>query len=142
VSNELGGITINFDQVSGDEFNKVWYFAVLDRALKVSCSLHIRIDRSERPGSLFEHGGNNEGDLDNRLKTLLDALRMPHDDKEARPDEKNPKRTYCVCLFEDDAMVTSFTVDTRPSLRPMPRGHVELTIDVELKSHDLTFQDE
>jgi hypothetical protein len=136
------GFRIHSTKISGQDFEQVWYIPVIDRTLNISCSLHVRIDRPERPGSLFERGGENGGDLDNRIKTLLDALRVPHNVNEARRSETRPDLNFCVCLFDDDSMVTSLYIETRPSLRPLPRGHVELTIDVEIRAHDLTFDPE
>jgi hypothetical protein len=138
--NETGnGITLDLSKIGGGEIKGVYYIPVIDRTFIAVCSLAIRLDRSERPGSLFEHGNDGDGDLDNRLKTLLDALRVPHNENEARQHETEPNKRTCVCLFEDDSMVTALNIETRPSLRPLPRGHVELTIDVEIRTHDLIF---
>lgn len=139
---EDSGIKIDFTKISGATLGKVWYFAAIDPSFEVACSLNVRMDRPERPGHLFETSGENTGDLDNRFKTLFDALRMPHSKDEARPNEKTPSKNYCVCLFEDDSMVSNLIVSTHPSLEEMPPGHVKLTIDVEIKAHDLTFDSE
>lgn len=141
-SEEGGGLKLNLKNISGAEFTDVWYFAVIDRSFDVACSLSVRMDRPERPGHLFETSGENMGDLDNRFKTLFDALRMPHSKDEARPNEKDPEGWHCVCLFEDDSMVSNLTVSTHPSLEEMPPGHVKLTIDVEIRAHDFTFDSE
>src|SRR5271166_2444004 len=44
------------------------------------CSLDILFLRPERPGSILESAG----DIDNRIKTLIDALRIPADGSEIK----------------------------------------------------------
>jgi hypothetical protein len=101
---------------------------------KLACGLDILFLRRERPGTIVAHGG----DLDNRLKTLFDALRMPHNPEELRgitprtPDE----RLYC--LLEDDALITRVSVITQQLLEPLASTEepstVELLIRVEVNS--------
>ena len=43
--------------------------------MALTCGLKILFLRKEGPGKLILQGG----DIDNRLKTLLDALKMPSD---------------------------------------------------------------
>ena len=134
-----GRIVFSWDVHS---FNGIEFVAVLDRSFQVACSLKIQMDRPERPGSLFQRNGENTGDLDNRVKTLFDSLRMPHNENEVTRDSKNPSRNFCMCLFEDDSMVTELGILTRPSLEDIPRGHVKLNIDVEVRAHDLAYDPE
>jgi hypothetical protein len=47
------------------------------------CSLQILFLRHDPPGSVIH-----AGDLDNRVKTLIDALRMPNDAMELAGNEK------------------------------------------------------
>jgi hypothetical protein len=60
------------------------------------------------------------GDIDNRLKTLLDALRMPSnvEAKQARIDTPDDDPIHC--LLQDDALVTKVSVETDRLLRPAP----------------------
>ena len=50
------------------------------------------------PGALISQGG----DIDNRVKTLLDALRMPSGDEEARAPSPGAGLLYC--LMESDTL--------------------------------------
>jgi hypothetical protein len=89
--------------------------------LKLIAELSIIFLRPEQPGQLITPGG----DIDNRLKTLFDALRMPKDQSElpnkSKPsDDENP----LFCLLEDDSLITKVTVSTD-----------RLLIDVEDDSH-------
>lgn len=57
---------------------------------------------------------------------LFDALRAPRDDNEALLSESEPYARRCVCLLEDDSMITAFAVETHASLEAMPKGEVKL----------------
>jgi hypothetical protein len=105
----------------------------------VYCSLDILLLRPELPGTLIE-----SGDLDNRLKTLVDALRVPctaaEMGKVGAPSES--ERPF-FCLLEDDKLISRFTVeaDTLLSLPPdhadHPENNVRLVITVEIKPYRL-----
>ena len=63
--------------------------------------------RSDIPGS-----PGFAGDIDNRVKTLLDALRMPSTDREI-PSEASPEQHEdpFFCLLEDDSLVSQLSVE-------------------------------
>lgn len=88
-----------------------------------------------RPGMEGGHLIAQGGDIDNRLKTLFDALRMPQDVAElppqAHPEEgENP----FFCLLEDDKLITSVSVATDRLLEPYESlSHVKLVIQVQIK---------
>ncbi len=75
----------------------------------LGCQLDIEICRREKPGGVLA-GGNKGGDIDNRLKPLLDALALP-----LRPNQVpasmhgNGRRLYC--LLEDDSLVSRLSID-------------------------------
>ncbi len=54
--------------------------AVVREYLNLVCDLDILFLRRENPGHLVSGGG----DIDNRIKVLFDALRVPQDDNEVR----------------------------------------------------------
>jgi len=85
-------------------------FAPLVCALqRGTASLDITFLRPEAPGSLITQGG----DIDNRLKTLLDALRMPHNHNELQPDDRpRDDESPFFCLLEDDNLITGIRVVT------------------------------
>jgi hypothetical protein len=67
--------------------------------------------RQEDPGSLVLQGG----DLDGRVKTLFDALRVPDVGvTEKHPQAQDP--TYC--LMENDTLISGFQVTTARLLMP------------------------
>jgi hypothetical protein len=152
VSKTGKGIRIDFSKVpEWKHFNDAEYLAIVDRSMNVGVTLDIEIERHEPPGSLFQHGGDHSGDLDNRLKTLFDGLRSPHDASEAISYSKSfparenldKEKERCVCLLEDDGVITGFRVSTSASLDPnLPQTHVAIKIGVEIKAHDYRFDSE
>jgi hypothetical protein len=90
--------------------------------------LRVMMLRPEAPGRLLQ----GSGDIDNRLKTLFDALSMPPQDN-ALPRGAVPEEgeTPFFCLLEDDSLVTSVTVQVDQLLEPTTeRNFVDLRIDV------------
>jgi hypothetical protein len=73
------------------------------------CTLNILFLRPDKPGSILESAG----DIDNRIKTLIDALRIPADGSEMkrRPDD-DPDPNPMYCLLQDDALITTLKVET------------------------------
>jgi hypothetical protein len=71
--------------------------------------LFVTFLRPEPPGSIITQGG----DIDNRLKTLLEALRMPKVAAEIPPgDSPAVHEDPFFCLLEDDNLVTRLSVTT------------------------------
>jgi hypothetical protein len=88
---------------------------LITEKLEQVVGLHITMLTPEEPGRAVTKGG----DLDNRLKTLLDALRSPRvaDEipKGASPsDDESP----FYCLLEDDALLSQLSVTSDRLLRP------------------------
>jgi len=71
------------------------------------CSLDILLLRGDRQGTVIQSGG----DIDNRVKLIIDALRIPSDAGEMplHPGEDaTPDPLYC--LMQDDNLITSLRV--------------------------------
>ena len=91
--------------------------------------------RPSPPGNIVGHGG----DLDNRIKTLLDALRMPNV-RELPPGDSPAKDEHpFYCLLKDDALITSLSVRTDRLLKDSRSNDVELVILVKLKTTKLVW---
>jgi hypothetical protein len=72
------------------------------------------------------------GDVDNRIKTLFDALRIPTLDEQ----KKNaPKEDPTYCLLESDTLISGFHVDTGRLLMPetIKPNEVHLVIEVAVR---------
>lgn len=101
------------------------YIPLVRQSLDLTCSLDILFLRQEDPGSLVLQGG----DIDGRIKTLFDALRMPAEDIAARyPQAQNP--TYC--LLESDMLISSFDVGTDRLLIPETAHPHEALLIIEV----------
>jgi hypothetical protein len=87
------------------------YIPLVRSSLHLNCEIHITFLRQEDPGSLVLQGG----DLDNRVKALLDALRMPEMPVATDFPQAN-ETTYC--LLESDTLVSDFSVNTGRLLVP------------------------
>lgn len=109
--------------------------------ISLICNLHILFLRRDYPGSLLS-----AGDLDNRIKTLIDCLRPPHGSNELAGNEVplDGEDPFFV-LLEDDKVVTGLTVETDTLLDPpeatpeADKRRVHLVITVELKPYDVTM---
>lgn len=84
--------------------------------MNVIAEVSIVLLRPEAPGGLLAQGG----DIDNRLKTLFDALSMPQQanslPRGVEPTED--EQPYFFCLLENDNLVTSVAVRTEQLLEP------------------------
>jgi len=111
---------------------------VVRQDLNLVCDLDILFLRRDNPGQLISTGG----DLDNRLKVLFDALRVPQDDNEVRGFSAQDRHGLLVCLLEDDKLITGFRVTTDRLLEPataeQSQNDVRLIINVEIKVTKLT----
>jgi hypothetical protein len=98
--------------------------------LRLIAELSIIFLRPQEPGRLITQGG----DIDNRIKTLLDALRMPKAEELPRSDAPKEGETPFFCLLEDDALVTALSVTTDRLLEePGDPQHVHLVIHVRVR---------
>lgn len=82
----------------------------------VICRVETLFLRRQMPGGLIQGG-----DLDNRIKSLYDGLRMPRLSREMRdiPGPDADERPF-FCLFEDDSLITHTAVET-DVLTEMPK---------------------
>ena len=85
------------------------FVPLVNEYLYFVADLQMQLLRSEPPGSIQAQSG----DLDNRVKTLLDALRMPRVvDELPKGDTPRKEEHPFFCLLEDDALINSFSVTT------------------------------
>jgi hypothetical protein len=90
--------------------------------------VQVQLLRPEPPGFVKAQSG----DLDNRMKTLLDALRMPRVvDEIPANDAPGADEHPFFCLLEDDALISSFSVMTHRWLEPgLPAKEAILVVSV------------
>lgn len=100
---------------------------------RLLCDLHVLFLRHDIPGGVIH-----AGDIDNRIKTLLDALRKPDSAAELRGNETpQAGEDPFYVLLEDDKLVTALSVETDTLLTPSPSGqpdardvHLVITVSV------------
>jgi hypothetical protein len=117
-----------------------YHFVPLVREkLSLLCELHVLFLRRDRPGGVLH-----AGDIDNRVKTLIDALRMPKSTAELGAAYATPaagEEPFYV-LMEEDKLVSAFSVDTDLLLIPPKASDREIDlrwsmviVSVELKPY-------
>ena len=99
--------------------------------------LSIRLYRKpERSGFLFAGG-----DIDNTVKTFLDALQVPKEESQVPNEgpihEKSINWPPLFCMFDDDKVVTKLTIESFKLLTPIPdefagaeENYVEMDVDI------------
>ena len=103
------------------------FLPLVRNSLLLKCRLKITFLRKENSGRVYQGG-----DLDNRLKTLFDALAVPNGDQVVTDNTiSDPIYT----LLEDDALITGFDVESRRLLsRPDASIHeTRIIIEVDVR---------
>jgi hypothetical protein len=115
------------------EVRGVKFVPLITHVREAQCRLAIHLWRRQRPGEIVS----GDGDLDNRLKTLLDALRMPHTDDQLPLGVPLGDSPF-LCLLDDDDLITKVSIETSGLLIPPQVGdgddYVELDIAVEVRA--------
>jgi hypothetical protein len=117
--------------------NRSFQFCPLVQAhFGLVCALDITFMRKEEPGSLILQGG----DLDNRIKTLFDGLKVPsQDDMKAGSPDGDPDQIF-FCLLEQDSLITDFNVRTDRLLTKGSVHDVHLVIEVTVRVVKVTME--
>jgi hypothetical protein len=95
-------------------------------------SLEVIMLRPEPEGRIFLRSG----DIDNRLKTLLDALKVPNEPA-ALPDNlppPSPDETPFFCMLEDDSFITNVDIQTAHWLEPEVQDSDEVVLLLRIRT--------
>lgn len=100
------------------EFSNYKFVPLITKELCVLCEIDIILLRPGDAGNLYS-----AGDIDNRLKTLLDSLAMPQHlnqlgDNEYPAEDERP----FFCLLEDDSLISKVSVEADALLEPTEGG--------------------
>ena len=110
------------------------FVPLVTQDLNLICGLEILFLRPGNPGSLLK-----SGDIDNRLKTLFDAMRPPEaqENYSARIPAQDEQPFYC--LLEDDNLITKVSVETDQLLQveSTDDNEARLVITVRLRPYEL-----
>jgi hypothetical protein len=107
------------------------FVPLVSKELNLYCKLKILFLRPERAGWVVRESG----DLDNRMKVLLDALRTPKTEREARGLPASIDPFFCL-LENDDSLIAGCDIDTDQLLVPPSQigsSYAELIIQVSVK---------
>lgn len=129
-------------QVVADQYREHGYrfLPLVREQWSLHCSLSILFLRRDIPGSVIH-----AGDLDNRVKTVIDSLRRPRNANELIGNETpaDGEDPFYV-LMEDDNQVSQLTVETDTLLDPVISGDADLAkaklvVTVELRAYHVTM---
>ncbi|MHB1304138.1 MAG: hypothetical protein ACYCZB_11800 [Acidiphilium sp.] len=122
------------------ERNGYKFVPLVTEELSLKCDVKILFLRPDPPGQIYK-----SGDIDNRLKTIFDALRMPTNRSEFGKVFEPPseEETPFYCLLEDDFLITSVSVETDMLLQPVSKTYEAsdacLIISVNIQPLRLTY---
>ena len=114
------------------------FIPLISEKMNVTADLKIIMLRPQEPGGII----NRSGDIDNKLKTLLDALSKPPLvealPRSAKPeDDESP---YFFCLLEDDSLITSLDIQTEKLLEiRTERAELEIIVIGETRVTQMTY---
>jgi hypothetical protein len=110
------------------------FVPLVTEELDLLCSIDVLLLRPDRPGSVIW-----AGDIDNRLKTLLDALKIPDAGEKYATIPEAERLTPLFVLLEDDKLITKVSVETDRMLAPVTAagddGDVRLFVSVKVKPY-------
>jgi hypothetical protein len=111
---DLGNITDDDRRRYGIEFisenwarNGFKFIPLVTKEFALRCAVEIIFLRPEEPHHIMH-----AGDLDGRVKTIFDALRIPDNLAESAGMGPQEDETPFFCLLEDDKLISSLTVTT------------------------------
>jgi hypothetical protein len=102
--------------------------------MKLVCHLDIELLTRQQVGNFFD---GTTRDLDNRIKVLFDALRIPDRNQTTGMNPEAGEEPFLV-LLQDDRLITKLSIESRRLLRPAIQQErnddVELNIGVKIES--------
>ena len=106
------------------------FFPLVRSSLLLHCSLKILFLRKETPGKIYQGG-----DIDNRIKTLLDALCAPKDPSLVMSNDLTIIDPV-YCLLEDHSLISGLSVETQTLLTGPNASvsQVHLVIEVDVRA--------
>jgi len=112
------------------------FVPLVTEELNLICGLDILFLRPDKPGELYW-----AGDIDNRIKTLLDSLRIPTANERyiERMPQADEKPFFC--LLEDDKLITKLSIETDQLLQfateKQDMNDVRIVISVKLRPYEI-----
>ena len=109
-----------------------WFRPLVRESHALHCGLKILFLRQEPPGRVYQGG-----DIDGRIKTLIDALTMPQHGEQVLGTTSRRDPVYC--LLEEDSLVSGLQVESERLLtdKTNPADFVRLIIEVHVRVRTL-----
>jgi hypothetical protein len=116
------------------EKHGAWFRPLVRESYALHCGLKVIFLRKEPPGKIYQGG-----DIDGRIKTLLDALTMPRHIEQVLEKGIEPDPVYC--LLEDDSLVSGFQVESERLLGDQSNSadFAKLMIEVDVRVRQATI---
>ena len=111
------------------------YFRPLVReSYALHCGLKIIFLRKELAGKVYQGG-----DIDGRIKTIIDALTMPRHEEQILENGSLVDPIYC--LLEDDSLVSGFQIESERLLGDQSNSSdfAKVTIEVDVRVRQATI---
>jgi hypothetical protein len=122
----------NIDLCEPIEKHGVWFLPLVRNTFALHCGLKVLFLRQEQSGKIYQGG-----DLDGRIKTLVDALAMPQHQEQANGHPQSITKTDPMyCVMEDDSLISGFNFESERLLAAgnmVPIDFVKLTIEVDVR---------
>jgi len=126
-----GALSSARPDISRPDFSKpVGHFrfvpVISENGLNVA-EVQITLMQTEAAGSIITR----TGDIDNRLKSLFDSMKVPTSAELPADVKPNVDEEPFFCVLEDDHLITSVAVDTKRLLEPtVAIAHVQLLVTI------------
>lgn len=106
------------------------YWFLISEHLATVVDLNVTILVPHEVGKIIHNGG----DIDNRIKTLFDALRVPSVESEIpSSDSFDYKTTGMYCLLQDDKLINRISVQSYRDYAPHDEGSVRCLIEISTR---------
>lgn len=109
---------------------------LVSEQLKLVAGLDVYLLQPSEPGMIVTQSA----DIDNRLKTLFDALQMPDENQTPEDEVPGMEETPFYCVLENDRLITKVSIETGRLLEPVEKlSEVRLFIKVTVRPTEFTF---
>ena len=112
--------------------NGFTFAPLVAECVRLVAELDVRMLWPQEPGAIVSRGG----DIDNRLKTLFDALRAPLEANAIPSTRPGPDENPFFCLLEDDRLITRVNVETDQLMDP-GASHDEVALFIRVATRQL-----
>lgn len=105
------------------------YWFLISEHLATVVDLNITILVPHEVGKIVQNGG----DIDNRIKTLFDAMRVPAVESEIPQKDTFDYSSGMYCLLQDDKLINRVSIRSYRDHAPLDGDSVRCLIEVETK---------